>query len=324
MPTATEFFGLTITNFGPLTTTYTPPPSCTAGTTDHLLYAYSNATTILHGSPTCDRDPIGDCVPGGSSHDALTSKIIGAWNLGFLNYHSPGVHCPKGWTTAAVLENGDGAASEVKTGVFTEVETQFDAPSYTDYPSVLGPNEIWPRLLEPSETLVYCCPSGWSPNVWGDCVTSIETLDPAKYTGICVRDYNDTFPDWEAVHTVEGEPVSNTAGVASAVPFTGTWTEELEKLTDFLEGDSYTSTLVVVKTLPAVALVHHLSDLEATAFSTADVKETETGGSDGEDKPEEVGENGSAASNLSKVAGLAPVVAVLVGLGTGIGLLAPW
>jgi len=158
MPTATEFFGLTITNFGPLTTTYTPPPSCTAGTTDHLLYAYSNATTILHGSPTCDRDPIGDCVPGGSSHDALTSKIIGAWNLGFLNYHSPGVHCPKGWTTAAVLENGDGAASEIKTGVFTEVETQFDASRYTDAPSVLGPNEIWPRLLEPSETLVYCCP----------------------------------------------------------------------------------------------------------------------------------------------------------------------
>jgi len=160
--------------------------------------------------------------------------------------------------------------------------------------------------------------------VWGGCVTSIESLDPAKYTGICVRDYSDTFPDWEAVHTVEGEPVSNTAGVVSAVPFTGTWTEKLEKITDFLEGDSYTSTLVVVKTLPAVALVHHLSDLEATAFSTGDVKETETGGSDGEDKPGEVGENGSAAPNLSKVAGLAPVVVVLVGLFTGAGLLAPW
>lgn len=106
--------------------------------------------------------------------------------------------------------------------------------------------------------------------------------------------------------------------------FTGTWTETLDPLTNFLEDDSYTSTLVVVKTLPAVALVHHLSDLEATAFSTADAKETETGGSDGEDKPEEVGDNGSAASNLSRVAGLAPVVAVLVGLFTGVGLLAPW
>ncbi|KAH7173782.1 uncharacterized protein B0J16DRAFT_197341 [Fusarium flagelliforme] len=324
MPTATEFFGITITNFGPLTTTYTPPPSCTAGTTDHLLYAISNATTILHGAPTCDRDPIGDCVPEGSSYDALTTKILNPWDLGFLNYHSPGVHCPKGWTTAAVLENGDGAASEVKSGVFTNTDTQFETPSDPDSPSVLGPNEIWPKLLEPSETLVYCCPSGWTPNVWGVCITSIESLDPAKYTGICVRDYSDSFPDWKAVHTVEGEPVSNTAGVISGVFFTGTWTEKVDKLTDFLEGDSYTSTLVVVKTLPAVALVHHLSDLEATAFSTADVKETETGGSDGEDKTEEVGENGSAASNLSKAAGLAPVVAVLAGFVIGAGLLAPW
>ena len=158
MPTATEFFGLTITNFGPLTTTYTPPPSCTAGTTDHLLYAISNATTILHGSPTCDHDPVGDCVPEGSSYDVLASKISHAWDLGFFNYHSPGVHCPKGWTTAAVLENGEGAASEVKSGVFTNTDTQFETPSDPDAPSVLGPNEIWPRLLEPSETLVYCCP----------------------------------------------------------------------------------------------------------------------------------------------------------------------
>ncbi|KAJ4013507.1 hypothetical protein NW752_007809 [Fusarium irregulare] len=324
MPTATEFFGLTITNFGPLTTTYTPPPSCTAGTTDHLLYAISNATTILHGSPTCDHDPVGDCVPEGSSYDVLASKISHAWDLGFLNYHSPGVHCPKGWTTAAVLENGEGAASEVKSGVFTNTDTQFETPSDPDAPSVLGPNEIWPRLLEPSETLVYCCPSGWTPNVWGICVTSIESLDPAKYTGICVRQYGTNFPDWKVVHTAEGEPVSNTAGVISAVPFTGTFSESLEKITDFLERDSYTSTLVVVKALPAVALVHHLSDLEATAMSTSDVKETETGGSDGDDKPGEVGENGSAASNLPKAAGFAPVVAVLVGLFTGIGLLAPW
>ena len=118
--------------------------------------------------------------------------------------------------------------------------------------------------------------------------------------------------------------MSNTAGVISAGPFTGTFSENLEKITDFLEGDSYTSTLVVVKTLPAAALVHHLSDLEATAMSTGDAKETESGGSDGGDKPGEVGENGSAASNLSKAAGLAPVIAVLIGLFTGIGLLAPW
>jgi hypothetical protein len=150
---------MTITNFGPLTTTYTPPPSCTTVTTDHIHYAVENVTGPFHGSPSCKRDSVGDCIPKGSSYDPLESKRASPWELGFFNYHSPGIYCPKGWTTAAVLGHGENTGSQVRSGVFTNARIPGNAHSL---PSILQPDEIWLRLLEPSETLAYCCPKYYS------------------------------------------------------------------------------------------------------------------------------------------------------------------
>ncbi|KAL6916065.1 hypothetical protein FSHL1_007513 [Fusarium sambucinum] len=143
MPTATEFFGITITNFGRLTTTYTHPPSCTTATTDHLLYAIENVTGPYHGSPSCEQDSVGDCIPDGSSYDLLVSKGVSPWELGSSTGSSP---------------------------------------------QILQPDEIWLSLLEPAETLAFCCPSGWDGIELGVCATSIEHFTSYNHSGICVRE----------------------------------------------------------------------------------------------------------------------------------------
>jgi hypothetical protein len=73
---------------------------------------------------------------------------------GFWQYFSPGVACPKGWTTAGTLAHGDKTGSVEKTGVFTQPPFPFPTP--VDY--LMTPEEIWLNVLEPSETFAYCCP----------------------------------------------------------------------------------------------------------------------------------------------------------------------
>jgi hypothetical protein len=91
-------------------------------------------------------------------------------------------------------------------------------------------------------------------------VTFVEHLSSSNYTDLCVRGYAPPLPEIATVHTVEGESVSGTAGVLSAAPWTGTWSDHLERLTDFLPDLDRTSSLIVVRTLPAVPLVYKSSD----------------------------------------------------------------
>ncbi|CAG1998620.1 unnamed protein product [Fusarium graminearum] len=322
MPTATEFFGIAITNFGPLTTTYTPPPSCTTATTDHLIYAIENVTGPYHGAPSCEHNLVQDCIPDGSSYDTLADKIVNPWAYGFFNYHSPGIYCPKGWTTAAVLGHGDKTGSELRSGAFTN--TQAPSSTFTG-PSIIQPDKVWLSVLEPSETLAFCCPSGWDGIEWGICATYIEHFSSSNHTGICVRDYYPPQYPVVTVHTVEGEPVSGSAGVLSAVSASGTWSDQVEKLTGILLSPDLTSSLIVVRTLPAVPLIYKSSDIEATETGTGDDGgKKDSGDDDNKDDTKKADENGSGASTSPIMYVLAPTVAVIVGMVTGTGLLMPW
>jgi hypothetical protein len=160
----------------------------------------------------------------------------------------------------------------------------------------------------------------------GTCVTFVEPFSSSNYTDLCVRGYDPPLPEIATVHTVEGESVSGTSGVLSAAPWTGTWSDYLERLTDFLPDLDRTSSLIVVRTLPAVPLVYKSSDVEAAKTSTGDDDggKKEPDGDDDEGGAQEVDENGSAAPNLSRAFGIAPVVAVLAGVFTGAGVLVPW
>lgn len=154
MPTATEYFGISVSNIGPLTTTYTPPPECTRATTDHLVYALESSLVYGFGSPDCVIDPYGKCLPSGAAMDSIIKEYsYPKSGQGIHAFHSPGIHCPEGWTTAGLLAHGDKTGSAYRSGVFTSTTSV-----NSSHPLQMGSDEWWLRVLEPSETLAWCCP----------------------------------------------------------------------------------------------------------------------------------------------------------------------
>lgn len=128
----------TPTNIGPLTTTYTAPATCTgldiAGRGNIAFYNKDD----YYGQVGCEEAPV-DCVPAATRTDVNFDRINYAY--GYLTYHSPGLICPSGWTTAASYTHGESHTTSVKSQ-----EMMMNAHY----------GKVWP--LEGSETLVACCP----------------------------------------------------------------------------------------------------------------------------------------------------------------------
>lgn len=94
-------------NFGPLTTTFTPPSACATGQVYSGL-RFGNATTAFK----CP-DPLAykSCLPSPESASQYSSHWGSESRDHTFTYHSPGWACPSGWTTA----------------------TEFAVPSYDSY-----------------------------------------------------------------------------------------------------------------------------------------------------------------------------------------------
>ncbi|KAF5020052.1 hypothetical protein F66182_7933 [Fusarium sp. NRRL 66182] len=317
---STEYFGYSITNLGPLTTTYTPPPSCITATADHIVYAIETlGAHIGLGAPTCESEPFEDCIPSGAEYDDLFATSYNMAGHGWRHYYSPGLHCPHGWTTAGVLAPGEETGSDDKGGFFTRTN-----PDPTGIATPLMPDELWSRILGPSETVAYCCPSGWDASLMG-CLSFIEPVVSATHTGYCTERWlSETQPPWVTVHTIEGTPVPGTAGVISHYSRTGEYSQGTAPISQFT---ARYDKATIARTLPIVPLVYQASDAEDTATQTATESDAESDeestGVAEEDSGESEGE-GNAASTLLKVGRISPVVAVLVGVLTGAGLLMPW
>jgi hypothetical protein len=136
----------TFSNYGPLTTTFTPPPSCTA--TDRLqLGQVTSDFPHYFYSVKCSSQTAWDCVPTGTASSSTTyddEKYIGS-----EGYYSPGLHCPSGWSTIG-LATAD-AHGSVSTSGFL-VSTDLGEPYYPQ------PGTIMASILKPSETMAFCCP----------------------------------------------------------------------------------------------------------------------------------------------------------------------
>ncbi|KAJ5144398.1 hypothetical protein N7526_001906 [Penicillium atrosanguineum] len=78
-------------NFGPLTTTFTPPPDCF----QEQLVQHNTNSTLLQWGPTCDSGKVGfaaSCYPSGWSGEKSNDT-----NLKYKGF-SPGLICPSGFT----------------------------------------------------------------------------------------------------------------------------------------------------------------------------------------------------------------------------------
>ncbi|KAM0208552.1 hypothetical protein ACHAPA_009621 [Fusarium lateritium] len=309
MPSRTEFFGYGFSNLGPLTTTYEPPASCTTATTDRIYFANATSLELNYGAAKCDGDePLGKCYPSGKTYDSLMSEHATYRDQGTWNYFSPGVACPKGWTTAGTLAHGDKTGSVEKTGVFTQ--PPFPFPMRVNY--LMTPEEIWLNALDPSETLAYCCPSGWDAGQWGGCFSSIEPLKSATYSDLC-RVYAPASARI-VVHTVEGSSVATPLVSYRSVTDLTTTTIAISELKDS-EPTSYDD-LAVVRQLPGVALV----------FKESDVKKAKDNGDEKSGEAEESesakADDDNGASTLNG-GSFVPLVAVLFSMLVGAGMLAP-
>ncbi|KAF4471994.1 hypothetical protein FALBO_1099 [Fusarium albosuccineum] len=294
MPSLTEYFGYTVTNLGPLTTTYTPPAACTTQTTDGVYFANASHIDIALGQPSCGIPSAGKCVPSGSALDKLREPFDETPQQGFFYYHSPGVVCPSGWTTAGTLAHANKTGTGDEAGVMTK--DSFEGLSTKNAEMQLDPKDVWLEILEKDETL-----AGWTGGPRGGCFSSIGPFESYSYSRRCIQYYPKSAVKY--VTDVEGTYMSK--AIVSIASVTETFTAETETLTDFVEPTELAD-WAVVKWLPAIPLVYKEDDV-------ADAKE------DGEEDGE-----GNAASALSAARGVAPVVAVVVGLLAGAGLLMPW
>jgi hypothetical protein len=149
MPTSTAISGIGLSNLGPLTTTFTPPPSC----------VQSSGRTMF-AKPT-DPLPVGyvdciwnmeNCFPSPSQLPTETAPPY----TEEVAYFSPGIACPSGWTTAgtAALPLGGGPYFS------PEVSGGFELPEYYglffhDHPE---DHFILANAITYGETAVQCCP----------------------------------------------------------------------------------------------------------------------------------------------------------------------
>lgn len=161
-------------NYGPLTTTYTAPGSCFTGSPTNVQLGSSfldhetNSTSVAIIAGTCasttattttDWKPFGDCLPSGSDMDKNYAAVDTNNPLAgvTIDYFSPGLYCPSGYTTAGIASKGDGGtitssgpAFVPSTALLTQSGGRGLAPYYNIAPQVLL------QEIHEGETAILC------------------------------------------------------------------------------------------------------------------------------------------------------------------------
>lgn len=149
MPTTTDILGAVPTNVGPLTTAFAQPTSCLDSRSTWIGASFRGSTKLI-GAPTCGGPTRSDCYPSGAKRESAYSATT---DRSLLPYYSPGLECPSGWTTAGTTAAGGQAAGIFTTNMFPRNGQDSDFPQSAPYPAKFA------FMLDPSETLVWCCPS---------------------------------------------------------------------------------------------------------------------------------------------------------------------
>ncbi|KAH7313559.1 hypothetical protein B0I35DRAFT_480237 [Stachybotrys elegans] len=213
MPSSTAF-GIGLVEAGTLTGTVTADTACP--TNVPVILTVPERWDILYSA--CPTSPPPNylaveqlsrmsCHPEASSlrqqlseEMALTRSI---WPAPM--YYYSGSVCPEPWTTVGTAAKGDDGAV-TSTGMFAPFEGEDGNQLRERFQAVpsLGPNVLM-QALEPGETAIACCPSGYTYEFLGYCS---QNLPRATYTAetACrvVVDLGNTTPD------IVLEPVTST------------------------------------------------------------------------------------------------------------------
>ncbi|KAJ5547431.1 hypothetical protein N7494_005016 [Penicillium frequentans] len=156
MPSITTIDGYTFDNWGPVTTTFTPPASCATSTANiEIGLSWSNSAPYFIYGQQCSTIGYWDCIPTGTeSKAAITASTLESdpTNAFQAVYFSPGLFCPYGWATVGIAAREESTLSG--SGILSTV-----SPTYDPYiPRFENPATLILELLDPRETVVMCCP----------------------------------------------------------------------------------------------------------------------------------------------------------------------
>lgn len=144
----------TFHNYGPLTATFTPAPSCSD--TSHINFGTFDDDNFvaLSYSVQCKTTAWPDCAPPSTVTPSPTTFPSDGdedpWIASVGNYYSPGLYCPSGWETVGVAGR-DGDKAYTTSGAMS-YGTSHWIPDFDYMPTLLAKN------LKPSETVALCCP----------------------------------------------------------------------------------------------------------------------------------------------------------------------
>ncbi|KAL2842887.1 hypothetical protein BJY01DRAFT_248843 [Aspergillus pseudoustus] len=322
----------TFSNFGPLTTTYTPSPQCSA--TDQMYIGYVN-TDVGNLVPqyavqcTTELAYYSECMPTtteastttppeftGTSYeeyDEWESSQI-EWE-GYGEYYSPGLECPAGWATVGMIgrDAGDkvtssGILSPSKTTTVTRYTTGSDIYyyEYEDKASVMK------SFLEPEQTMAICCPSGMTADNYDACYSIVKTYTPTYgcqvYTGYNY-DYGEATTTYlDPTDSVMSTVTYDTPTATHTTVETDTWRFDRDEQT-------YYSGLMYA---PAITLLYHESDLQGATIAAASAASGDGNGNGTETETEtpsnaarRLGASGSSWDGIGSVLGVWIVAAAL-------------
>jgi len=295
MPASTVVGSLTFTNLGPLTTTFTAPAACYTPTSIGLAPTRQPGAVYYESTCASQGYKAGTCLPAGSIMDDNFAQTTATYE----QYFSPGVVCPDTWTTVGVAaRQGEGTAISA-TGLFAPTEFITRPP-----PQNPGWNVAMQNLAI-SETVVACCPSGYTAPVFGG--RCYSNMPQSLYTATTGCIYLGNSPPVSVTFVYNG----TTATGIGAAPGGG-YTTQIEPLDeDSLE--SFTGITV----MPMVTMYHRAEDLQGvpssspsttTASTTPSPQSTNVGA-----KLNIMGGDGTMGAPLTVWAGVAMLGAILFG-----------
>ncbi|KAL2843313.1 hypothetical protein BJY01DRAFT_264289 [Aspergillus pseudoustus] len=265
MPTATATLGWTITNWGPLTTSWSLPTACA-----EQVFIYSKEDPYMGLYAECDNG-LYTCYPPPTDSNA-PSELAAAVRTISLGYQAPPVYspapeCPEGWkTVGAVAREGEGTEIS-RSGWFTvPYETRSDRPR-------IGLQDVFASLLDLSETAVMCCPSSMIAPDMGGCRSPLPdyAISTACLTHASVEYVSDFITSISAGHI--------------------SWTTE--KTTP---PPSWTSSHAAEATVSPLFLFHKPTDLAGGEGDDDDDDEEEGVGAEENDETADPSETNAAAA----------------------------
>ncbi|KAF0316026.1 hypothetical protein GQ607_016716 [Colletotrichum asianum] len=223
-----------LVNIGPLTTTWTAPSACATIThPPYLAQSYAVAAGIPFWAEDCASltdDPFNECVPSATKmNEEWASRKDNPMIDDVVYYHSPGNICPSNWTTVGVAARGDGTSYSLS-GIYADPTfTLIQSDSTTTHivtqsgarPGIQPAANMFMSAIEPHETAVACCPSGFTAKALGlGCFSYIPRELYTATTGCHWILDNDICTLIDNTYTYHGRTVSGQFPSATASTMT--------------------------------------------------------------------------------------------------------